>query len=79
MPQPVPGRQPITTWLRAALTDGRLAPVDPEFASQQLQSLIKGFAFWPQLAFGQPPLSAAQQAQVAESALAMFLALYWRT
>ncbi|WP_372392286.1 TetR/AcrR family transcriptional regulator [Xanthomonas sp. NCPPB 3582] len=68
-----------TTWLRAAQADGRLAPVDPEFASQQLQSLIKGFAFWPQLAFGQPPLSAAQQAQVAESAVAMFLALYGRT
>ncbi|MCC4603185.1 TetR/AcrR family transcriptional regulator [Xanthomonas campestris pv. badrii] len=68
-----------TTWLRAAQADGRLAPVDPEFASQQLQSLIKGFAFWPQLALGQPPLSADQQTQVAESAVAMFLALYGRT
>ncbi|MFO3707504.1 TetR/AcrR family transcriptional regulator [Xanthomonas codiaei] len=68
-----------TTWLRAAQADGRLAPVDPEFASQQLQSLIKGFAFWPQLAMGQPPLSADQQTQVAESAVAMFLALYGRT
>ncbi|MCC4601718.1 TetR/AcrR family transcriptional regulator [Xanthomonas melonis] len=67
-----------TTWLRAALADGRLAPMDAEFASQQLQSLIKGFAFWPQLAFGQPPLSAEQQAQVAESAVAMFLGVYGR-
>ncbi|MCC4585656.1 TetR/AcrR family transcriptional regulator [Xanthomonas sp. NCPPB 1067] len=67
-----------TTWLRAALADGRLAPMDAEFASQQLQSLIKGFAFWPQLAFGQSPLSAEQQAQVAESAVAMFLGVYGR-
>ncbi|WP_115552629.1 TetR/AcrR family transcriptional regulator [Xanthomonas arboricola] len=67
-----------TTWLRAALADGRLAAVDAEFASQQLQALVKGFAFWPQLAMGQPPLSPAQQAQVAESAVEMFLGLYGR-
>ncbi|USJ02223.1 TetR/AcrR family transcriptional regulator [Xanthomonas prunicola] len=67
-----------TTWLRAALADGRLVEVDPEFASQQLQALVKGFAFWPQLAMGQPPLSPAQQAQVAESAVEMFLRLYGR-
>ncbi len=67
-----------TTWLRAALADGRLAEVDPEFASQQLQALVKGFAFWPQLAMGQPPLSPAQQTQVAESAVEMFLGLYGR-
>ncbi|WP_349811135.1 TetR/AcrR family transcriptional regulator [Xanthomonas dyei] len=67
-----------TTWLRAALADGRLAEVDPDFASQQLQALVKGFAFWPQLAMGQPPLSPAQQAQVAASAVEMFLGLYGR-
>ncbi|WP_355506539.1 TetR/AcrR family transcriptional regulator [Xanthomonas cannabis] len=67
-----------TTWLRAALADGRLAPVDPDFASQQLQALVKGFAFWPQLALGQPPLTPAQQAQVVESSVEMFLGLYGR-
>lgn len=67
-----------TTWLRAAPADGRLAPVDPDLASQQFQALVKGFAFWPQLALGQPPLSDAQQAQVVESAVEMFLGLYGR-
>ncbi|ATS23433.1 TetR family transcriptional regulator [Xanthomonas phaseoli pv. phaseoli] len=67
-----------TTWLRAALADGRLAGVEPEFAAQQLQALVKGFAFWPQITMGQPPLSPQQQTQVAESAVAMFLGLYAR-
>ncbi|ALE67212.1 TetR/AcrR family transcriptional regulator [Xanthomonas campestris] len=67
-----------TTWLRAALADGRLAGVEADFASQQLQALIKGFAFWPQITMGQPPLSPEQQTQVAESAVAMFLGLYGR-
>ncbi|MBB4128249.1 TetR/AcrR family transcriptional regulator of autoinduction and epiphytic fitness [Xanthomonas translucens] len=67
-----------TVWIRAALADGRLQPLDPEFASQQLQGLVKGFAFWPQIAMGQPALSAAQQAQVAESAADMFLRHYAR-
>lgn len=42
----------------------------------QLQGLIKGFAFWPQVALGQPALTAARQKQVAESAVDMFLAWY---
>ncbi|WP_372359334.1 TetR/AcrR family transcriptional regulator [Xanthomonas axonopodis] len=67
-----------TTWLRAALADGRLAGVEPEFAAQQLQALVKGFAFWPQITMAQPPLSPQQQTQVAESAVAMFLGLYAR-
>ncbi|KAB0534907.1 TetR family transcriptional regulator [Xanthomonas axonopodis pv. khayae] len=67
-----------TTWLRAALADGRLAGVEPDFAAQQLQALVKGFAFWPQITLGQPPLSPQQQTQVAESAVAMFLGLYAR-
>lgn len=67
-----------TVWLRAALADGRLKQVDPEFASQQLQALVKGFAFWPQITMGQPPLTPAQQSQVAESAVDLFLGHYAR-
>lgn len=67
-----------TRWIRAALDDGRLQPLDPQFASQQLEALVKGFAFWPQIAMGQPALSAAQQVQVAESAVDMFLRNYAR-
>jgi len=66
----------LTVWIRAAAADGRLKTPDPVFASQQLQGLVKGFAFWPQVTMGQPPLSADEQRQVAESAADMFLARY---
>ena len=66
----------ITTWVRAAAADGRLKIDDPLFASHQLQSLVKGFAFWPQMSMGQPALDAAQQRQGAEGAVDMFLARY---
>jgi TetR/AcrR family transcriptional regulator of autoinduction and epiphytic fitness len=66
----------LTLWIRAAAAAGRLKLHDPVFASQQLQGLIKGFAFWPQITLDQPPLDAAAQKQVAESAVDMFLAYY---
>ncbi len=66
----------IGTWLRAAAHDGRLRIADPAFASQQLQGLVKGFAFWPQVAMGQAPLSAQEQQRVAESAVDLFLDHY---
>jgi TetR/AcrR family transcriptional regulator, regulator of autoinduction and epiphytic fitness len=66
----------LTVWIRAAAADGRLKAADPTFASQQLQGLVKAFAFWPQVTMGQPPLTKEQQKQVAESAADMFLARY---
>ena len=59
--------------IRAAIADGRLREVDPEFAGHQLHGLVKSFAFWPQVTMGQAPLSAQERARVAESAVAMFL------
>ena len=66
----------FAAWIRAAVADGTLKAPDPAFAAQQLESLVKGFAFWPQLAMGQPPLAEAEQAAVAEGAVEMFLAYY---
>jgi TetR/AcrR family transcriptional regulator of autoinduction and epiphytic fitness len=66
----------LTVWIRAAAADGRLKTADPVFASLQLQGLVKGFAFWPQVTMGQPPLGKAEQKQIAESAADMFLARY---
>jgi len=66
----------LTVWIRAAAGDGRLKTSDPVFASMQLQGLVKGFAFWPQIALGQPPLTRAQQKRVAEASVDMFLAHY---
>ena len=66
----------LTTWVRAAAADGKLKTKDPVFASMQLQGLVKGFAFWPQIAMGQPSLTTAQQKQVTNAAVEMFLAYY---
>ena len=66
----------FTLWVRAAQEDGRLKSVDPCFAAHQVQSLLKAFAFWPQITLGQPTLDAATQANVIESAMDLFLAGY---
>ena len=66
----------IARWIRAAAADGCLDAPDPAFAAAQLECLVKGFAFWPQLAMGQPPLGEARQKVVAEGAVEMFLARY---
>lgn len=66
----------VSVWVRAAAADGRLKTDDPPFAAHQLQALIKGFAFWPQVAMGQPRLSKREQKRIAESAADMFLARY---
>ncbi|MDF4002603.1 TetR/AcrR family transcriptional regulator [Luteibacter sp. PPL552] len=68
----------LTHWVRAACEDGRLATDDPAFAAMQLQALLKGFAFWPQVAHDAPPLSKARCQQVASSTVDMFLACYAR-
>jgi TetR/AcrR family transcriptional regulator, regulator of autoinduction and epiphytic fitness len=66
----------VGTWIVAAQADGRLKAVDPAFAAHQLHSLLKTFAFWPQVTLGQPPLTAKMQQQVVDSAVDMFLAYY---
>ena len=66
----------LTVWIRAAQADGRLKPVAPDFAAQQIQGMLKSFAFWPQISMGLPGLSPDMQATVVESALDMFLACY---
>ena len=66
----------INVWIRAAQADGKLKAADPAFAAYQLQSLIKAFAFWPQITMGQPPLTTEMQQQVVDSAVEMFLAQY---
>ena len=68
----------LTTWIRAAAEDGRLKVTDAQFASMQLQGMVKGFAFWPQITLGQAPLTVAEQQRLAESAVEMFLAYYGR-
>ena len=67
----------LPRWLRAAQQDGRLrASMDVTYAAHMLQGMVKAFAFWPQLAMGQPPLTPEQQAQVLDDAVDLFLGLY---
>lgn len=66
----------LTAWVRAAAADGRLNTPDPAFAAMQLEALVKGFAFWPQIAMAQPLLDDAQQQAVSTAAVDMFLARY---
>jgi TetR/AcrR family transcriptional regulator of autoinduction and epiphytic fitness len=66
----------LTLWIRAAQADGRLKAVAPEFAAQQVQGLLKSFAFWPQISMGLTGLSPDVQTTVVEAALDMFLACY---
>lgn len=68
----------MTAWVRAAAADGGLKTADPAFAAMQLESLVKGFAFWPQLAMAQPLLDDAAQEKVATASVDMFLACYAR-
>ena len=69
----------VTGWIRAAIADGRLKPVDPQFASHLVQGQLKTFAFWHQVTMGQPPLTPEQQKAVIDTALDMFLAQFSAT
>lgn len=66
----------ITVWVRAAAADGKLKIADPAFAANQLQGLLKSFAFWPQISLGQPALTPVMQEQVVNSTVEMFLRCY---
>jgi TetR/AcrR family transcriptional regulator, regulator of autoinduction and epiphytic fitness len=66
----------LPRWIRAAQEGNALRAVDPQYAANQLHGMVKSFAFWPQLAMGLPPLSAAQQQQVLADAVDMFLGFY---
>jgi TetR/AcrR family transcriptional regulator of autoinduction and epiphytic fitness len=67
----------LARWVREAQADGRLrGGVDPQYAADQLQGMVKSFAFWPQLALGQPPLDAGKQQRVLDDCVDMFLGFY---
>jgi len=63
-------------WIRAAQKDGRLKPGDTSLATQQLESLIKGVAFWPQVTMSQPRLTSREQRKVASASVDLFLSHY---
>ena len=66
----------LIRWLRMAMDDGKLKKQDPHLASEQLVSLLKGQAFWPQLLHHSPPLSEGQITELTDQTLDIFLSFY---
>jgi len=63
-------------WVRAAQKHGALKAGDAAQAVKQLECLVKGVAFWPQVAMGQPRLAPAAQKKLAAATADLFLAYY---
>ncbi|WP_100643152.1 TetR/AcrR family transcriptional regulator [Alteromonas facilis] len=63
-------------WLKHAMEDGKLKRVEPRVANEQILSLLKGQALWPQLLHAMPALNAEQKAVLAEQTVDMFLSYY---
>lgn len=66
----------LVAWIRSAQKHGRLKAGDAPLAAYQLESLVKGAAFWPQVAMGQPKLGSKDQKKVAAVAVDLFLSHY---
>ncbi len=66
----------LSVWISAAIKDGRLKEVDPEYAAKLFLGLIKSTSFWPQLLMGQEFPSKSQQKVIAEDAVFMFLSRF---
>lgn len=66
----------LVDWIRAAQKHGALKAADASQAYKQLESLVKGVAFWPQVAMGQPVLTPRARKQLAEATAEMFLSQY---
>lgn len=66
----------LTEWIQAAVDDGRLTVEDVDFATTQFSSLLKAFAFWPQLIAQHPKPSKKALASLVDRTVAMFLDHY---
>lgn len=66
----------LLVWIKAAQQDGRLKPGDAALMAQQLENLVKGSAFWPQVTMGQPRLGIKAQKQLAAGAADLVLSRY---
>ncbi len=63
-------------WMRAAQKHRALKEGDAAQAVKQLECLVKGVAFWPQVAMGQPRLTGPAQKKLAVATVDLFLS-YW--
>lgn len=63
-------------WLKAAMQDGKLKAVEPRLAHDQLVSLLKGQAFWPQILHQAESLNDKDITQLAQQTIDFFLSYY---
>ena len=66
----------LVDWMRAAQKAGALKAGDAALAVKQLESLVKGVAFWPQVAMGQPVLTPHARKKLAVATADLFLAFH---
>jgi TetR/AcrR family transcriptional regulator of autoinduction and epiphytic fitness len=66
----------LLDWIRAAQKHGALKAGDAALAVKQLESLVKGVAFWPQVTMGQPRLTPRAQKLLAAATADLFLSHY---
>ena len=69
-------KEAIVRWIQAAKKDGRLQVGNVQRAATQFASLLKAFAFWPQLIGNQEVPSQRELTQTVKSAVGMFLDHY---
>ena len=66
----------IVQWIKSAKQDGRLSVTNVEHAAIQFSSLIKAFAFWPQVISDEHPPSKRELNRIAKNTVDMFLSHY---
>lgn len=66
----------LTRWLKAAKNDGRINVADVNTIKEQIISLLKGQAFWPQFMRLKPELNEQQIKELANTTTAMILGYY---
>ncbi|KHD26587.1 TetR family transcriptional regulator [Vibrio caribbeanicus] len=66
----------VYRWIVAAQDDGKLIELDADLAKEQLHSLIKGSALWPQLMRLRQPLTEAEKRRLVDETTKLFLARY---
>ncbi|MCD9459391.1 TetR/AcrR family transcriptional regulator [Marinibactrum halimedae] len=71
-----PKKTALYRWMKAATDDGRLDISDLDYTFSQLQSLLKGSCFWPQMAKVTPILDEEQKMKLIQESAKLFLARY---
>ncbi|MDM3869871.1 TetR/AcrR family transcriptional regulator [Porticoccus sp. W117] len=70
------GEEGMNIWLKAAIADKRLKPVDVEFAATMLRGMVHEYGHHPMLFFGMPAPSKKEKQHTLTEIVAVFLGRY---